>query len=181
MYKRQAIGGLFGGGNMLLNSARPAYDISQIYQYNADSETGNAAQPIATGTEASVPSMADMFPLGNKTPVQSETDALVNAFYNNTLTNAQIETLKPGGKNRAAFEAATGLTLPETASKTRALLKLGAEESIDGTLKTEYNGVNRGVQNGTANPASASVASGEGIPLERQGFGSCLLYTSRCV
>ena len=132
----------------------------------------NAAQPIATGTEASVPSMADMFPLSNKTPVQSETDALVNAFYNNTLTNAQIETLKPGGKNRAAFEAATGLPLPETASKTRALLKLGAEESIDGTLKTEYNGVNRGVQNGTANPASASVASGEGIPLERQGFGS---------
>lgn len=144
-----AIGGLFGGENMLLNSARPAYDISQIYQYNADSETGNAAQPIATGTEASVPSMADMFPLSNKTPVQSETDALVNAFYNNTLTNAQIETLKPGGKNRAAFEAATGLPLPETASKTRALLKLGAEESIDGTLKTEYNGVNGGAQNGT--------------------------------
>lgn len=167
-----AIGGLFGGGNMILNSTRPTYDISQIYQYNADSETGSAAQPIATGTEASVPSMADMFPLSNKTPVQSETDALVNAFYNNTLTNAQIETLKPGGKNRAAFEAETGLTLPETASKTRALLKLGAEESIDGTLKTEYNGVSGGVQNGTANPASASVASGEGIPLERQGFGS---------
>ncbi|WP_278885965.1 hypothetical protein [Ruthenibacterium lactatiformans] len=144
-----AIGGLFGGGNMILNSTRPTYDISQIYQYNADSETGSAAQPIATGTEASVPSMADMFPLSNKTPVQSETDALVNAFYNNTLTNAQIETLKPGGKNRAAFEAATGLTLPETASKTRALLKLGAEESIDGTLKTEYNGVNGGAQNGT--------------------------------
>ena len=167
-----AIGGLFGGGNMILNSTRPTYDISQIYQYNTDSETGNAAQPIATGTEASVPSMADMFPLSNKTPVQSETDALVNAFYNNTLTNAQIETLKPGGKNRAAFEAATGLTLPETSTKTRALLKLGAEESIDGTLKTEYNGVSGGVQNGTANPASASVASGEGIPLERKGFGS---------
>ena len=109
----------------------------------------NAAQPIATGAETSVPSMADMFPLSNKTPVQSETDALVNAFYNNTLTNAQIETLKPGGKNRAAFEAATGLPLPETASKTRALLKLGAEESIDGTLKTEYNGINGGAQNGT--------------------------------
>lgn len=144
-----AIGGLFGGGNMILNSTRPTYDISQIYQYNADSETGNAAQSIATGTEASVPSMADMFPLSNKTPVQSETDALVNAFYNNTLTNAQIETLKPGGKNRAAFEAATGLPLPETASKTRSLLKLGAEESIDGTLKTEYNGVSGGAQNGT--------------------------------
>lgn len=144
-----SIGGLFGGGNMILNSTRPTYDISQIYQYNADSETGNAAQPIATGTEASVPSMADMFPLSNKTPVQSETDALVDAFYNNTLTNAQIETLKPGGKNRAAFEAATGLTLPETSSKTRALLKLGAEESIDGTLKTEYNGVSGGAQNGT--------------------------------
>lgn len=145
-----AIGGLFGGGNMILNSTRPTYDISQIYQYNTDSETGNAAQPIVTGTEASVPSMADMlFPLSNKTPVQSETDALVNAFYNNTLTNAQIETLKPGGKNRAAFEAATGLPLPETSSKTRALLKLGAEESIDGTLKTEYNGVSGGAQNGT--------------------------------
>ena len=109
----------------------------------------NAAQPIATGTEAPVPSMADMFPLSGKTTVQSETDALVNAFYNNTLTNAQIETLKPGGKNRAAFETATGLTLPETASKTRAFLKLGAEESIDGTLKTEYNGVSGGAQNGT--------------------------------
>lgn len=144
-----AIGGLFGGGNMLLNSARPAYDISQIYQYNADSETGNAAQPIATDTEAPIPSMADMFPLSSKTTVQSETDALVNAFYDNTLTNAQIETLKPGGKNRAAFETATGLTLPETASKTRAFLKLGAEESIDGTLKTEYNGVSGGAQNGT--------------------------------
>lgn len=109
----------------------------------------NAAQPIATGTEASIPSMADLFPLSNKTPVQSETDALVDAFYNNTLTNAQIETLKPGGKNRAAFEAATGLTLPDTSSKTRALLKLGSEESIDGTLKTEYNGVSGGAQNGT--------------------------------
>lgn len=141
-------------------------------KYADEMPVKNAAQSIATGTEASVPSMADMFPLSNKTPVQSETDALVNAFYNNTLTNAQIETLKPGGKNRAAFEAATGLTLPETSSKTRALLKLGAEESIDGTLKTEYNGVSGGVQNGTANPASASVASGEGIPLERQGFGS---------
>lgn len=118
-------------------------------KYADEMPVKNAAQPIATGTEASVPSMADMFPLSNKTPVQSETDALVNAFYNNTLTNAQIETLKPGGKNRAAFEAATGLTLPETASKTRALLKLGAEESIDGTLKTEYNGVSGGVQNGT--------------------------------
>lgn len=118
-------------------------------KYADEMPVKNAAQPIATGTEASVPSMADMFPLSNKTPVQSETDALVNAFYNNTLTNAQIETLKPGGKNRAAFEAATGLTLPETASKTRALLKLGAEESIDGTLKTEYNGVSGGAQNGT--------------------------------
>lgn len=118
-------------------------------KYADEMPVKNAAQPIATGAEASVPSMADMFPLGNKTPVQSETDALVNAFYNNTLTNAQIETLKPGGKNRAAFEAATGLTLPETASKTRALLKLGAEESIDGTLKTEYNGVSGGAQNGT--------------------------------
>lgn len=118
-------------------------------KYADEMPVKNAAQPIATGTEASVPSMADMFPLSNKTPVQSETDALVDAFYNNTLTNAQIETLKPGGKNRAAFEAATGLTLPETSSKTRALLKLGAEESIDGTLKTEYNGVSGGAQNGT--------------------------------
>lgn len=182
-----AIGGLFGGGNMLLNSTRPTYDISQIYQYNADSETGNAAQPIATGTEASVPSMADMFPLSNKTPVQSETDALVNAFYNKTLTNAQIETLKPGGKNRAAFEAATGLPLPETASKTRALLKLGAEESIDGTLKTEYNGVNGGAQNEPTGaervsgvfentmPVGPGMGSGHGQPGELAG-GNQVLY-----
>lgn len=99
-------------------------------KYADEMPVKNASQPIATGTEAPVPSMADMFPLSSKTTVQSETDALVNAFYDNTLTNAQIETLKPGGKNRAAFEAATGLTLPETASKTRALLKMGTEPDL---------------------------------------------------
>lgn len=156
-------------------------------KYADEMPVKNAAQPIATGTEASIPSMADIFPLSNKTPVQSETDALVNAFYNNTLTNAQIETLKPGGKNRAAFEAATGLTLPETASKTRALLKLGAEESIDGTLKTEYNGVSGGVQNEPTGaervsgvfentmPVGPGMGSGHGQPGELAG-GNQVLY-----
>lgn len=44
-------------------------------KYADEMPVKNAAQPIATGTEASVPSMADMFPLSNKTTAQSETDA----------------------------------------------------------------------------------------------------------
>ncbi len=54
-------------------------------------------------------------------------DELVQAYRKGTLTNAQMETLKPGGANRAAFERATGMKLPETSSETRRILRGGLD------------------------------------------------------
>ena len=54
-------------------------------------------------------------------------DELVQAYHEGTLTNAQMETLKPGGANRAAFERATGMKLPETSSETRRILRGGLD------------------------------------------------------
>lgn len=58
---------------------------------------------------------------------QGGADDVVNAWRSGTLTNAQLETLKPGGVNRAAFEQATGMKLPDTSSETRQLLRQPAE------------------------------------------------------
>ena len=60
---------------------------------------------------------------------------LVQAYREGTLTNAQIETLKPGGANRAAFEQATGMKLPETSSETRRMLR----EGLDNGQKVAYS------------------------------------------
>jgi len=62
-------------------------------------------------------------------------DELVQAYRKGTLTNAQIETLKPGGANRAAFEQATGMKLPETSSETRRMLR----EGLDNGQKVAYS------------------------------------------
>lgn len=62
-------------------------------------------------------------------------DELVQAYRDGTLTNAQIETLKPGGANRAAFEQATGMKLPETSSETRRILRGG----LDNGQKVAYS------------------------------------------
>ncbi len=62
-------------------------------------------------------------------------DELVQAYHEGTLTNAQMETLKPGGANRAAFEQATGMKLPETSSETRRILR----EGLDNRQKAAYS------------------------------------------
>lgn len=67
----------------------------------------------------------------------SEIQALTEAFKNGTLTSKQIETLKPGGANRAAFEEVTGLQLPATSSETRRMLRAGPQVdlSVEKSLK----------------------------------------------
>src|SRR5699024_9554793 len=59
--------------------------------------------------------------------VRGGVDDVVSAWRSGTLTNAQLETLKPGGVNRAAFEQATGVKLPDTSSGTRQFLRQSAE------------------------------------------------------
>ncbi|WP_394967465.1 hypothetical protein [Candidatus Allofournierella merdipullorum] len=59
--------------------------------------------------------------------VRGGVDDVVSAWRSGTLTNAQLETLKPGGVNRAAFEQATGMKLPDTSSGTRQFLRQSAD------------------------------------------------------
>lgn len=48
-------------------------------------------------------------------------DEIIRAYNNGEqLSRAQLDTLKPNGANRAAFESATGVKLPDTSSATRA-------------------------------------------------------------
>lgn len=67
---------------------------------------------------------------------QGSVNELARAYRAGTLTNAQMETLKPGGVNRAAFEQATGVKLPETSSETRRVLR----EGLDNGPRVAYSG-----------------------------------------
>ena len=67
---------------------------------------------------------------------QKPIDDIVTAWRNGTLTNAQMETLKPGGSNRAAFEAVTGTTLPGTSGETRRFLR---QHNSRGSVGTPQN------------------------------------------
>lgn len=83
----------------------------------------DAAQAAArTVNDAALPSLENA-----AQAAQSGVDDVVNAWRSGTLTNAQLETLKPGGANRAAFEQATGVKLPDTSSGTRQFLRQSAE------------------------------------------------------
>lgn len=67
--------------------------------------------------------------------VRGGIDDVVSAWRSGTLTNAQLETLKPGGVNRAAFEQATGVKLPDTSSETRRVLRgVSPEQTKIGTV-----------------------------------------------
>lgn len=79
-----------------------------------------------TPLEAEEPVILDNVVRQEKT-AGNTADELVQAYREGALTNAQIETLKPGGANRVAFEQATGMKLPETSSETRRMLR----ESLD--------------------------------------------------
>lgn len=84
---------------------------------------------------------------------QGSVNELARAYRAGTLTNAQMETLKPGGVNRAAFEQATGVKLPETSSETRRVLREGFDNgqrvaysetmSSTGGAQNEFTGAER--------------------------------------
>lgn len=78
---------------------------------------------------------------------------VVNAWRSGTLTNAQLETLKPGGVNRAEFEQATGVKLPDTSSETRKFLR-----SIDNQQAQVYDEVNNMAQGGALNERTGENA-----------------------
>lgn len=84
---------------------------------------------------------------------QSAADDVVNAWRSGTLTNAQLDTLKPGGVNRAAFEQTTGVKLPDTSSETRKFLR-----SIDNQQAQVYDEVTNMAQGGALNERTGENA-----------------------
>lgn len=130
-----------------------------LYDYadNAAKAVDNSSSFSLDGYIDGVPGAASDVPLPSlenaAQAAQSSADDVVSAWRSGTLTNAQLETLKPGGVNRAAFEQATGMKLPDTSSETRKFLR-----SIDNQQAQVYDEVNNMVQGGALNERTGKNA-----------------------
>lgn len=171
---QQALGGALGGaisaaGSSLIgsgvNRAREALGANENAPVDTDVQQ---AEPVSTAPETAPqqPTAAA------QDAVQSPVTAAVEAFRNGTLTNQQLDDLKPGGALRSEFEAATGMTLPETSSATRNALKAGMQEEIpylrpvDSAENTGYDGTNETYTGGASydgnGRTSGSIAQADG-------------------
>lgn len=171
---QQALGGALGGaisaaGSSLIgsgvNRAREALGANGNAPVDTDVQQ---AEPVSPDTETAPqqPTVAA------QDAVQSPVTAAVEAFRNGTLTNQQLDDLKPGGALRSEFEAATGMTLPETSSATRNALKAGMQEEIpylrpvDSAENTGYDGTNETYTGGASydgnGRTSGSIAQSDG-------------------
>lgn len=133
-----------------------------------------AAQQPLEATQEGIPELGVVAPdAAPKTAI----DVIVDAYRNGTLTNKQIDQLKPGGELRQAFEEATGVTLPDTSSETRKALKASAQNEIpylkpvDSTGNTGYDGTNEAYTGGASydgtRSESGSIAEPNGEGRER--------------
>lgn len=130
-----------------------------------------AAQQTLEATQEGIPEFGEVTP--NAAP-KTAIDVIVDAYRNGTLTNKQIDQLKPGGELRQAFEEATGVTLPDTSSETRKALKASAQNEIpylkpvDSTGNTGYDGTN---ETYTGGASYDGTGSGERSFAEQDGEG----------
>lgn len=178
---QQALGGALGGaisaaGSSLIgsgvNRAREVLGANGNAPVDTDVQQNETVSP-STETAPQQPTAAA------QDAVQSPVTAAVEAFRNGTLTNQQLDDLKPGGALRSEFEAATGMTLPETSSATRQALKAGMQEEIpylrpvDSAENTGYDGTNEtytggasddGTGRGNGKIAEPNGEGREGIP-----------------
>ena len=130
---RQALRGMRSGTQ---NAAEAAV---RTAQNAADALDAAKALPSTAQTAGSAPA-------GQK----SEVDQLVDAFRNGTLTSRQMDTLKPGGVHRAAFEQATGIRLPETSSATRRALSRGIDTNLPERYDKAIESTERAMNDGEA-------------------------------
>ena len=198
---QQALGGALGGaisaaGSSLIgsgvNRAREAFganenapvdtDVQQAEPVSPAPETSVSPEPESVSpspetvaqqpleaTQESIPELGVVTP--NATP-KTAIDVIVDAYRNGTLTNKQIDQLKPGGELRQAFEEATGVTLPDTSSETRKALKAGMQEEIpylrpvDSAENAGYDGTNEAYTGGASydgtGRTSGSIAQPDG-------------------
>lgn len=174
---QQALGGALGGvisaaGSSLIgsgvNRAREVLgangnapvdtDVQQAEPVSPDTETA-PQQPTAAAQDA----------------VQSPVTAAVEAFRNGTLTNQQLEDLKPGGALQSEFEAATGMTLPETSSETRKTLKAEAQIQTIPNLSEDAGYVPAGYH--AEDPGYIGGATSRDIAAEITGKDGKSVYT----
>lgn len=198
---QQALGGALGGaisaaGSSLIgsgvNRAREAFgangnapvdtDVQQAEPVSPAPETSvfpepesvspnpeTAAQQPLDATQEGIPELGVLAPdAAPKTAI----DVIVDAYRNGTLTNKQIDQLKPGGELRQAFEEATGVTLPDTSSETRKALKASAQNEIpylkpvDSAGNTGYDETNEAYTGGASydgnGRTSGSIAQSDG-------------------
>ena len=195
---QQALGGALGGAISAAGSSLIGSGVNRLLeaQENAPVDTDvQQAEPVSPAPENSVspepesvspsPETAAQQPLeatqegipelGVVTPdaaPKTAIDVIVDAYRSGTLTNKQIDQLKPGGELRQAFEEATGVTLPDTSSETRKVLRTGAQNeipylhSIDSTANTGYDGTNEAYTGGASydgnGRTSGSIAQSDG-------------------
>lgn len=165
-----------------------------LYDYadNAAKAVDNNSSFSLDGYIDGVPGAANDVPLPSLEnavqAAQGGADDVVNAWRSGTLTNAQLETLKPGGVNRAAFEQATGVKLPDTSSETRQFLRQSAEiPSLEpdmpaGTVAASVDGVSPSVSGTVADYAentsrtASSATAGPEIPAgyKERGFAESI-------
>lgn len=173
---QQALGGALGGaisaaGSSLIgsgvNRAREALGANENAPVDTDVQQNEPVSPT-NETAPQQPTAAA------QDAVQSPVTAAVEAFRNGTLTNQQLDDLKPGGALRSEFEAATGMTLPETSSATRQALKAGMQEEIpylrpvDSAENTGYDGTNEAYTGGASD---VGTGRGNGKIAEPNGEG----------
>lgn len=195
---QQALGGALGGAISAAGSSLIGSGVNRLReaQENAPVDTdAQQAEPVSPAPENSVspepesvspnPETAAQQPLeatqegipelGVVTPdaaPRTAIDVIVDAYRNGTLTNKQIDQLKPGGELRQAFEEATGVTLPDTSSETRKALKAGMQEEIpylrpiDSAENAGYDGTNEAYTGGASydgtGRTSGSIAQPDG-------------------
>lgn len=192
---QQVLGGALGGAisaagssligngvNRLLGAQENSgdADMQQAEQVSPSPEVATVPEPVSASPETvsqqpletaqeSIPELGVVTPhAATKTAI----DVIVDAYRNGTLTNKQVEQLKPGGELRQAFEEATGVKLPDTSSETRKALRTGAQNeipylhSIDSTANTGYDGTNEAYTGGASydgtGRTSGSVAEPDG-------------------
>lgn len=171
---QQALGGALGGaisaaGSSLIgsgvNRAREVLGANGNAPVDTDVQQNETVSPSAEPAPQQPTAAA-------QDAVQSPVTAAVEAFRNGTLTNQQLDDLKPGGALRSEFEAATGMTLPETSSATRNALKAGMQEEIpylrpvDSAENTGYDETNETYTGGASydgnGRTSGSIAQADG-------------------
>ena len=174
---QQALGGALGGaisaaGSSLIgsgvNRAREALGANENAPVDTDVQH---AEPVSPDTETAPqqPTAAA------QDAVQSPVTAAVEAFRNGTLTNQQLDDLKPGGALRSEFEAATGMTLPETSSETRKTLKAEAQIQTIPTLSEDAGYVPAGYH--AEDPGYIGGATSRDIAAEITGKDGKSVYT----